>query len=243
MAVVFVAAAVLSRPGGARAVPAFPVDRVPAVRAKLIADVRRVGVGRAFTVGVLIEMKPGWHVYWKNPGDAGLATEVQWRLPRGFAAGELHWPIPSRFPQPGGIVGYGYDTSVLLWAEITPPRQRPVGGEIRIAASVSWLACKDRCVPGEAELDLKLPAGDKPISDNTELFDRWRGRLPVSRDAARAEVAADVRGRLPAGSKWGTVQLELKWLRDAPRGIDWYPGPADALEIAAPSVKTTGKKR
>jgi len=78
------------------------------VTATLLADVDSVKAGKTFNLGVLLKIKPGWHVYWKNPGDSGMATKVNWKLPQGFEAGELRFPVPTRFVQPGDVITFGY---------------------------------------------------------------------------------------------------------------------------------------
>ena len=72
-----------------------------AVQAQILADVSTVSPGVPFHVGVLFKVADGWHIYWKNPGDAGLATAVQWQLPDGFSAGPLRWPQPKTSLSPG----------------------------------------------------------------------------------------------------------------------------------------------
>src|SRR3954465_459503 len=91
------------------------------VQAKLLADVTAVVPGKAFTAGVLLRMVPNWHTYWKFPGDAGLPTEIAWKLPDGWKVGEIQWAIPLKLNEPGDIQIYGYHDEVLLMQEITPP--------------------------------------------------------------------------------------------------------------------------
>src|SRR6476660_4787986 len=78
------------------------------VAATLLCDRASIEAGKPFDVGVLLKIKPGWHVYWKNPGDSGIATSVDFKLPEGFSAGEAQFPVPQRIEAPGGIVNYGY---------------------------------------------------------------------------------------------------------------------------------------
>src|SRR5262249_37032283 len=87
------------------AVSASAEDPSP-VDVRLVASTTAIEAGKQFEVGVLLHMQPGWHVYWLNPGDAGLPTSVRWTLPAGFTVGELRWPVPQRFEQSGGVVGY-----------------------------------------------------------------------------------------------------------------------------------------
>ena len=77
------------------------------VEARLVADATAVRPGQTFTIGVELKMKPGWHVYWKNPGDAGLPVSAELSGPEGFRFGEVQWPVPIEFVQPGDVVGYG----------------------------------------------------------------------------------------------------------------------------------------
>ncbi len=94
------------------------------VKAELLADTNAVVPGKPFTVGLLLRMAPGWHTYWKFSGDAGLPTELKWKLPAGWKVGEIQWPIPLKTIDPGDIQTYGYENEVLLMQEITPPAKR-----------------------------------------------------------------------------------------------------------------------
>src|SRR5437870_8302864 len=91
------------------------------VKAELLADTNAVVPGKTFTVGLLLRMAPGWHTYWKFSGDAGLPTELKWKLPPGWKVGDIQWPIPLKTIDPGDIETYGYENEVLLIQEITPP--------------------------------------------------------------------------------------------------------------------------
>ncbi len=81
------------------------------VRAELLADTNAVVPGKPFTVGLLLRMAPAWHTYWKFSGDAGLPSELKWKLPPGWKIGEIQWPIPLKTIDPGDIQTYGYDTA------------------------------------------------------------------------------------------------------------------------------------
>jgi thiol:disulfide interchange protein DsbD len=122
------------------------------VRARMVADTGRPIAGGTLQVGVLFEIEEGWHIYWKNPGDAGLATEVRLGLPDGLEAGDPRWPVPRRFTQPGGLIGYGYESSLLLASEIRLAGPPPDEGS-PVTAEASWLACKEVCLLGSARLE------------------------------------------------------------------------------------------
>ena len=123
-------------------------------------------------------MRRGWHIYWKRPGDAGLGTAVELKVPKGFAAGPIRWPRPVTFKQPGDITGYGYKGEVLLVAKVTAPKNLKPGTAVPIGAEVSWLACKDKCVPGEKKVSVTLAAAANPRPANERLFAAWLGKLP-----------------------------------------------------------------
>ena len=206
------------------------------VTAKLVADVATVQPGRPFRLGVLFEMREGWHIYWKNPGNAGLATELALRAPKGFAVGELRWPVPVTFRQPGDIVGYGYEGEVLVWAEVTPPAAAAPGSRVVAEAAPSWLACRDRCVQGNAALRLALPVRATAAPANARLFAAWAKRLPVAAaDSALAATAV----RRAAGQ--GAYVLALTWAQ-RPAGIEWLPAPPENLDVDAVSLRTTGSE-
>ncbi len=163
------------------------------VHAELLAEDNGIEAGRPFWVGVHLKIAPSWHLYWKNPGDAGAPPKVQWTLPENFSVGPLQWPFPSRFVA-GDLVGFGYDQDVLLLAKITPPAQLPTDPVI-IKAEVKWVGCKDSCIPGNTTVTLTLPLIKKealttnPVSSN--LFAKARAALPQPSWQVSAEKSKD----------------------------------------------------
>lgn len=131
-----------------------PQGQPVTVRLKVESDA--VGSGAVIYPAVHFSIPKPWHIYWKNPGDAGLPTKVEFKLPPGFSAGELIWPPHKTFTQPGGLVGYGYEETVALSAPVQIPAGLPDGEKFEITAEVRWLACYDRCIPGRAKLTKEL---------------------------------------------------------------------------------------
>lgn len=86
---------------------------------------------------------PHWHTYWKNPGDAGLPTEIK---PENFKIKEYTWPIPQRFIEKGDILAYGYDGSYTRFFEISSSQ----GQNLKLSSN--WLVCKHICIPGKVEI-------------------------------------------------------------------------------------------
>src|SRR5438132_10193038 len=141
------------------------------VKVELLPDTKAIVPGKTFTVGLLLRMVPGWHTYWKFPGDAGIPTELKWKLPAGWKVGEMQWPIPFKLAEPGDIQIYGYRDEVLLMQEITPPAS--VSGSVaKLAADASWLVCEKICIPGSDRVQLELPIGPQSSPANQDLFAR-----------------------------------------------------------------------
>jgi len=147
------------------------------VQARLLADATAVVPGKPFTVGLLLHMVPNWHTYWKFPGDAGIPTEIKWKLPDGWRVGEIQWPIPLKLTEPGDIQIYGYHEEVLLLQEVTPAASLK-DSNVQLAAEASWLVCEKICIPGSANLKLDLPVAAQSASANEEIFSRYRRSLP-----------------------------------------------------------------
>ena len=147
-----------------------------AVHAELLADTAAVQPGRPFKLGVRLTLAPGWHVYWRTAGDVGQPTQIKWKLPAGFQAGPLAWPLPQRF-EVEGFVSYGYEREVLLTATVTPPAG--AAGSFAFGAHVEWLACQESCVPGGADLKLTLPAGAASPSPATDIFRNVAAEVPT----------------------------------------------------------------
>ena len=126
----------------------------------------------ASTVWVAIRqvIAPGWHTYWRNPGDSGLATSVSWVLPKGVTAGEPQWPAPERFTT-GPVVNYGYKDEATLLIPLTIARGAVVGAA---QAKLFLLECAEMCIPEQATLDLDL----RKASGTTAIFAEARAALP-----------------------------------------------------------------
>lgn len=220
------------------------VERVAAsVTAELQSDTAVIAPGKPFTLGVLIQMKPGWHVYWKYPGDAGQAVDVKFIAPQGFTVGPVLWPAPKRFEQPGGVAGYGYAESVLLMAKVTPPKSLAEGAEPNFRADVNWVACEKTRGNGSASVEIVLPAAAQAVASPDTLFARWEQRLPVEATAPASPFVAKVTG-MAAAEGPSEFTIDLEWKKQAPAGVEWFPAVPEALKVAGISVATAeGKTR
>jgi len=201
------------------------------VKAELLADTTAIVPGKPFTAGLLLRMAPGWHTYWKFSGDAGLPTELKWKLPPGWKVGEIQWPIPLKTIDPGDIETYGYENEVLLMQEITPPSKLD-GSSAKISTEANWLVCEKICIPGGATLQLDLPVASTSQPANADVFARYRRLLPQNSpgpDVARADwsrVGSDLR-----------VKIASETLVKYP-AIDFFPLPEQETIVGHPAVQS-----
>lgn len=168
-------ALLITAPSLLRAAP----EVVGAVTVELIAETTVVVPGERFNVALDFKLEPHWHLYWKNPGASGLPVEVEWQLPAGLSAGEIQWPAPERI-ELGGLMNYGYEDAVTLIVPIEAAQDFELGSAVPIQAEVSWLACEEFCMPGDASLSLALTAGAEAVkSGEAPAFEAARARLPA----------------------------------------------------------------
>lgn len=145
--------------------------------AELVADVSAVKAGGEFRAALHITLQDGWHTYWKNPGDYGLATSIAWDVPSGITAGALQWPAPQRIVE-SDVVTYGYSGEAWYLTPIQVAEN--VTGNITLKAKANWLVCKETCIPQSADLDLTLPVNEAAQpSDTAEKIYAQRMRLPA----------------------------------------------------------------
>lgn len=191
--------------------------------ARLVLDDGNLRAGETRYVGLQIETAPGWHTYWENPGDSGLATRIRWRLPPGITAGPILWPTPRRISAPP-LMSYGYGEEratgqVMLLTQLTVASDAPAGA-IQIGADVEWLECKEICLPGEGKLELRgrVVAANAPAvapvssaSDAPNPVTAARAHLP--RGIASAPIPVQARAQIQDE----TIHLTIS---DVPNGIE-----------------------
>lgn len=202
------------------------------VRAELLAHAPQgIQAGQTFWLGLQIEHQPHWHTYWQNPGDSGLPTRLQWKLPASLQAGEIAWPLPKKIPI-GTLANYGYENTVLLPVAVTvgPDFKAPVVGPVRIQLQAEWLVCRQECIPQEAQFELSLPA-QGATALHGGLFDAAQKQTPQTLESThQAQVSADGR----------TLTLHIESLPSAWRGqtLSVFPVTANVVNNAAVQGKT-----
>jgi thiol:disulfide interchange protein DsbD len=159
------------------------------VRAQLLAHAPQgVGPGQPVWLGLAIRHQPGWHTYWKNPGDSGLPTRLRWTLPPQVSTGEIEWPTPRRLPV-GPLVNYGYEGALLL------PVPLSIGAGFREASlavelHAEWLVCKEVCIPQSGAFALNIPT-DGPSIAHAAAFAQARQTMPQPLAGATASARVD----------------------------------------------------
>ncbi|HEX8740475.1 MAG TPA: thioredoxin family protein [Casimicrobiaceae bacterium] len=226
-----IAAAVVAASASAPIAGAAPVTTAH-VAAELVAASTAFVPGTTATVALRLAIAPGWHTYWRNPGESGLPTTLDWRLPSGWTAGAIEWPAPRRLPA-GPLVNYGYEGDVLHLVPIAVPATAEVGVSAVVAARADWLVCKETCIPEGADLRLALPVAREASPDP-----RWAAAI----DAARAMLPRP----LPAGwtaaaeASGSTVTLVLRPQQAAadPGSLGFFASEPRWIEPSAPQEVT-----
>jgi DsbC/DsbD-like thiol-disulfide interchange protein len=216
------------------------------VHCQLLIDRADLKPGDSFYAAVKLTIAPGWHIYWKNPGDAGIPTTVDWVLPAGYRAEPLLYPAPTRFDSTGDITTFGYENQVMLLAHIVPAQADgqsppPLAG-MPFGAKLRWLVCKEQCIPGQATLSIDLPAAggasDSPIVDADQI-QRWLAKVPQDQD--KQHVASIQQTVTPhavhaRSFKQAEVVLVVTWTvpqpADRPQSIDFFAVPGDSLSLS-----------
>jgi DsbC/DsbD-like thiol-disulfide interchange protein len=151
------------------------LNGVTLVKASIVSESN--DASKPFTVGLRLRMENGWHLYWKNPGDAGLPIDVAWSLPPGYKALPLQHPVPVKKLSDDATC-YMYEHDVMLLATIVPP-ERGKQKRISIGAKLGWLACKERCVLGSDSISLAIGSmSATTIAENRALIAAWSKKLP-----------------------------------------------------------------
>lgn len=151
------------------------------LEASLISENKSWRPANKFSVGVRLLPAPGWHVYWKNPGDSGSPPKFSWSLD-GYELmpSRDYWPYPKLIPY-GPLANYGYDQDTLIIFEFDAPAQAK--NELRLSLDLEWLVCREECLPGKALLKIALPTADgspEPNAADAELFRRARELIPAA---------------------------------------------------------------
>jgi thiol:disulfide interchange protein len=213
------------------------------VRAELIAHAPQGLVpGATVWAGLRLIHQPHWHTYWKNPGDSGLPTQLQWTLPPGIVAGDIAWPMPQKL-RIGTLANYGYEGTVLLPVPLTiTPDWKPGllgNGDATLKLQASWLVCRQECIPEEGSFTLQLASRSSTAAHGADFERAWAAQprtLALDRlsPATPANEARVVDGKLVLRVAHLPVEFRGQTLQV-------FPETQDIIETAAdPEQSWTG---
>jgi thiol:disulfide interchange protein/DsbC/DsbD-like thiol-disulfide interchange protein len=206
--------------------------RTDNIEAELVAATDAVVPGQPLVAGLRLKHDEHWHTYWQVPGDSGLPTRIQWKLPPGWTAGPIEWPLPQRLPV-GPLMNFGYEGEVLLLTTLKPPPNLTAGSSVSLTARGEWLICKDVCIPGGADLKLELPVRDSAgPGRRAALFASMRARVPapIQLDGAEALIESN------------RIRLSFVRAGDA-KQFDFFPLEEGRIEPAAKQPVTRAANR
>jgi len=212
------------------------------VRAELMAYAPDgIDPGKTVWVGLQLAHQPHWHTYWKNSGDSGQPTSLNWTLPTGVLAGDIAWPTPKILPT-GNLVTYGFNDTVLLPVPLTiTPDFKPsvLAPELEVKLQASWLVCKIECVPQDGEFVLRLPvksstalnanvfqaafqaspkamAGKSQINIDGQQLKLSVSGLPTTLQGQKLELFPEVTELVDAGAPWTQAWSGAVWTANVP---------------------------
>ena len=197
------------------------------VRLLLAAD--SATSGDTVMAGVHLHMSKGWHTYWRNGGEAGDPTKIEWELPTGVAAGPILWPMPEKETYEG-LTTYIHNDDVVLLVPLTLGKGL-AEGPIEIKAKVSWLECTNSglCVAAKQDVNapLRIAKVSKP-SAHAKLIEEWKGKLPV--DGSFLQPTARWDGPLKNDERSVVIQWSATNTWPKP---DFFPYESKSYEVAA----------
>ena len=193
------------------------------VRAELMAYAPDgVGPGKPLWLGLSLAHQPGWHTYWKNSGDSGLPTVLEWKLPAGIDAGEIAWPTPKKIPI-GTLANYGYEGTVLLPVPLTVAPGFS-GTQLDIKLKAAWLVCKKECIPQEGDFSLSIPVKSSTALQ-AKAFEAAFAATPTPLPTGASQI--EVSGK--------AIKVSLSGLPAALTGknLSFFPETGNVIEPAA----------
>jgi thiol:disulfide interchange protein DsbD len=212
---------------------AQPVD-TGHLEAELVPATAGVAPGQTTYVALRQKIDKGWHTYWRNPGDSGEATRIEWTLPAGWTAGDIVWAPPTRQPT-GPLTNYGYAGEVILPVPVTAPANAKPGETMSLSAKATFLVCEEICIPEEASLQIAVPVTAEPAPPH----DRWGGPIEAALAAAPKPAGLQAAFQHDAGVvKLAVTGPALKGLDFA--GAYFYPFSGAAIDHAKPQAIERG---
>lgn len=162
------------------------------VKVRLLANVNEVKIGDYFWLAIEFKIKDEWHIYWRNPGDSGIPTKVSWFVPNGInMGGLLEWQNPKRILF-DGMANYGYEGTGYIFQRFKATSELKLE-EFEINAEISWLVCKEKCIPQNETISLNLLVGNSTVINkkNKMIFEKEYLETPEYKSPIEFEAIVD----------------------------------------------------
>jgi len=181
---------------------------------EIMPEATGVAPGGILWFAIRQTVRENWHVFWVNPGDAGIPLNLQWEMPNGFEAGEILYPAPEFIPV-GPLASYAHEGAPVFLVPVTAPQDAHIGETLDVAIDAAWQVCEQICVPEEARFEFALPvvAAPETIDETQAVFEQARAALPGEHDGEAAFTRAGNRFEL-------TVQ---SWRHETARDVFFFP--------------------
>ncbi len=191
--------------------------------------------GTANHAGLYFKLEPGWHIYWKNAGDSGEPPSMKWTLPDGITASPIEFPAPKRLPL-GPLMDFGYENEVMFPFSINVAESMK-HGPVTLQTKASWLVCREVCIPGKAELEIKRDVGTVGLVASTgepeaSLWQRWSSAVPKPPSENTKIVFQPSATGFRVGVTTGKKEIEAAF----------FPADQDILDNPAPQKVTPTSK-
>ena len=192
---------------------------------KLLLSHETVKPGETVMAALEVTSNPKWHTYWRNPGDAGIATSIEWELPQGITAGAIQWPVPKK-TELLSLGSYAYEGTEYLLIPLTIGANIPAGA-VQLKGKVSWLECAETCNPRNAEVQASLTiGGESKASAAASIVEKARRNLP------RSNAPFDVKASWENTAEAKKRNLVIEW---KPEGAinkpDFFPYEAENYTV------------
>jgi thiol:disulfide interchange protein len=225
-------------------VPGFAVSNsadAAHVHVELIVPREQLLAGDSNPGGLYFKLEPGWHVYWKNAGDAGEPPHIKWTLPPGMTASGLQFPVPKRLPV-GPLMDFGYEDEVLFPFGIKVEKTVNDAGPYTLHAQVDWLVCREVCIPGKASLELT-----RKVYSGLHTFIGSEGSLSSQYFGLDSKRLPALPKPLPAGTRLGFVSTPTGLKLTVETGqretqAAFFPADQDVMDNPAPQTVTPTAK-
>lgn len=209
---------------------ALPGGPAPQTRMRLLLSHEVARPGETITAALEMVSAPGWHTYWRNPGDAGIATSIEWELPAGVNALPIQWPVPAKTTllQLGSYAFEGTEY-LLIPIKISPDAKN---GTVDLKGLVDWLECEKTCIPQDTNVVATLTIADaSKLSGNTAVIEKARERLPNQKPPFA------VSAKWETGEKINTRNLVIEWTPEKPASNpDFYPFETENFTVGTGTV-------